>query len=127
MWQNQPDKSGVPLLGNPNKTHIFAYQRKTPLPTAENRGLGGVSQKNCLTIGFNVVSLVKFLHASGCIHKLLLAGVEGMAKVANINLHAAFCAACLEHVAASAGDGGNFVFRMKSLFHLSCTPCVNSL
>jgi hypothetical protein len=77
------------------------------------------SFKVALFLFFEVVFAVEFLHASGCVDNLLLASVEGMADVADINVHFTLGGLGLKGVPAGALDGYLFVLGVYSLFHLS--------
>ena len=72
-----------------------------------------------LFVAIKIVFAVEFLHASGGIHYLLLAGVIRVANVADINLQFALCGARLEGVSTGATHCHRLVFGVNSLFHLS--------
>src|SRR5580765_1736350 len=62
-------------------------------------------------------ALLEFVHASCRIHELLLAGVEGVAHIANANDNDRLGGARLYHVAASATNLRFHVFRVYVNFH----------
>src|ERR1043166_3506955 len=62
-------------------------------------------------------ALLEFVHAPGRIDEFLLAGVEGMADVANTHQDDRLGRAGLEHIAASAPDFCVLIFRMDVSFH----------
>jgi hypothetical protein len=62
-------------------------------------------------------ALLKFVHASGGVHELLRAGVEGMAHVANADDDGLLGGTRLDHVAAGATDFRVHIFRMNVRLH----------
>ena len=60
---------------------------------------------------------MEFVHAAGRVHKLLLAGVERMAHVANANNDRGLGGTGLDHVAAGATDFGVHIFRVYVRLH----------
>ena len=62
-------------------------------------------------------ALLEFVHATGGIHKLLLAGVERMADVANADDNHGLGGAGFDHVAAGAADFRIHIFRMNVRLH----------
>jgi hypothetical protein len=72
------------------------------------RGLGG------LRLGH---ALLEFIDATGGVDESLLAGIEGMADVANADDNRRLGGAGFDHVAASATDFRFVVFRMDVSFH----------
>ena len=65
-----------------------------------------------------IETLFKAVHASAGINQLLLAGVERMALVANLDVDLLLRGAGRERVAAGTGDHRFLVLRMDALFHL---------
>ena len=61
--------------------------------------------------------LLEFIHASGCIHKFLLAGVKRMAHIANANDNHRLGGAGLDHVATGATNFRIHILRMYINFH----------
>jgi hypothetical protein len=61
--------------------------------------------------------LLEFVHATGRIDKLLLAGVKGMADVANTDQKGCTGGTRLDDVAAGATNFRRIVFRMYVSFH----------
>lgn len=59
----------------------------------------------------------EFLDAPGGIDELLLPGEEGMASCTDADLQIALRGAGVINGAASASDGGLFVFRVNICFH----------
>ena len=62
-------------------------------------------------------ALLEFVHAAGGVHKLLLAGVEWMAGVANADDNHGLGGAGFDHVAAGATDFRVHIFRMNVRLH----------
>ena len=63
-------------------------------------------------------TLLESVNASAGINQLLLAGVERMALVANLDVDLFLRGAGRERVAAGTGDHRFLVLRMDALFHL---------
>ena len=61
--------------------------------------------------------LVEAADTAAGVHHLLLTGVEGMALGANLNTDVLLGRTSLDHVTASAADGGQLVVRMDSCLH----------
>src|SRR5476651_1299425 len=84
-------------------------------------GFGGRSRLGRGLAGFlalvPVVLLLELLDAARAIDELHLAGEERMARRANFGGDVLLGAARRELVAATAGDGGFFVFGMDVFFH----------
>jgi len=62
-------------------------------------------------------ALLELVHATGGVHKLLLAGIKGMAGITNTNNDHWLCGPGLDHVAARATDLGLHIFWMNICFH----------
>src|SRR5438552_2623653 len=62
-------------------------------------------------------ALLELVHAAGRIDELLLAGVKGMAHVANADDDHRLGGASLNHIAARATDFRVHIFRMYINFH----------
>ncbi len=68
------------------------------------------------------------LHAAGGVHKLLLAGKEGMAGSADFYADVALMGGtCNKCVSASAMDADFTVVRMNSCFHVSSETSIQKL
>ena len=61
--------------------------------------------------------LVEAADTAAGVHHLLLTGVEGMALGANLNTDVLLGRTSLDHVTASAADGGQLIVRMDSCLH----------
>ena len=66
---------------------------------------------------FHVETLLEAIHASACINQLLLAGVERMALVANLNVDVTTGGTSFDLVAACTSDRGFLVLRMDAFSH----------
>src|SRR5471030_2462607 len=66
-------------------------------------------------------ALLEFVHAAGGVHEFLLAGVKGMAHIANAHDDGLLGGARLDHVAAGATDFRVHIFRMDVCFHKKTT------
>jgi hypothetical protein len=62
-------------------------------------------------------TLLEFVHAPGGVHELLLAGIEGMADVADADNDHGLGGAGLDHVATGAADFRVHIFRMDVRLH----------
>ena len=61
--------------------------------------------------------LLEFVHASGRVYELLLAGIEGMTGIADTNNNHRFSGARLDDVAASATNFRLHIFGMNLRSH----------
>src|SRR5436190_19654126 len=62
-------------------------------------------------------TLLEFVHATGGINELLLAGVKRVTNVANTNDNHRLSGTCLEYVTASATNFRFTILRMDVCFH----------
>jgi len=62
-------------------------------------------------------ALLELIDATGSIHKLLLAGIERVADIANTHQNDRLGRAGLNHVSAGAPDFRVLIFRMNFSFH----------
>ena len=62
-------------------------------------------------------TLLEAIDAAAAVHHLLLTGVEGMALGANLHADVLLGGTSLDHVTASAADGGQLIVRMDSCLH----------
>ena len=69
-------------------------------------------------------ALLEFVHASGGVHELLLAGVERVAHVANADDNQWLGGAGLDLVAAGATDFRVHIFRMNVRLHKKGPKCI---
>ena len=79
-----------------------------------------MSSKSSKTWSFLLVQtelLVEAADTAAGVHHLLLTGVEGMALGANLNTDVLLGRTSLDHVTASAADGGQLIVRMDSCLH----------
>ena len=76
--------------------------------------LRGGSSLRSLRLG---EALLEFVHTSGCVHKLLLTGVERVANVADADDNHRLGGAGLDHITASATDFRVHIFRMNVRLH----------
>src|SRR5215469_4489395 len=73
-----------------------------------SRGLGGLRLRH---------ALLELVHATGCIDKLLLTGVEGVTGVANTHDNHRLGGTRLNHVATRATNLGIHILGMYLIFH----------
>ena len=72
---------------------------------------------NYLFVGFQTKALVETFDTAAGVHQLLFTGEERMALGTDFHTDIRFRLTCLDHVTASAGNGGLCIVRMDSLFH----------
>src|SRR5438477_654721 len=101
--KNNPPARGRPRAGGKRVQSLLLFLF----------GFGG-GGLGCVGFGHALLELV---HATSGIDELLLAGIEGMADVANTDQNHRLGGAGLNHVAASATDFRFLIFRMNVSFH----------
>lgn len=67
--------------------------------------------------GLDSIFLVEALDASCGVDEFLLSGKERMAGGTNFNLNVLYRRTGLDDIATCAGDGGELIFGVDSLFH----------
>jgi hypothetical protein len=109
-------KSIFPVREKDNRPQFRVSERRAVMGQKLNflfllRGLFGLRS---LRLG---KALLEFVHAAGGVHKLLLAGVERVAGVADADDDGGFGGTRLDHVAAGATDFRIRIFRMNVRLH----------
>ena len=75
------------------------------------------NQSKIRLLASSLKSSLELVKTTACIDKLLLTGVEGMALGANLHADVLLGGTSLDHVTASAADGGQLIVRMDSCLH----------
>ena len=90
---------------------LISIQKAAPISRC------GFLAQSCAILLVQTELLVEAADTAAGIDHLLLTGVEGMALGANLHTDVLLGGTSLDHVTASAADGGQLIVRMDSCLH----------